>query len=185
MQEKKPKNYYALKMLALILFGVGGIFLLIYLIELAFAQKSILSSIAIGIAVILLVPLVNTVTGFFDDSVETSPRGVLKNYGKVLLSLVMQLLFLLFMFPFIGIYLGAVLGAMGIVVCIVFFGIYLVQNMIGWDIGAAHDIGVQVSTVGLVFLGLVIYEGLFCLGYYFYNKYEEKIWDFLRKVFNK
>jgi len=183
MQENSSDKYYALKTLILIAVGIAGIFLLIYLIGLAFAQKSILSGVLLGIVVILLAPLVNTVTGFFDSSVETTFDGALKNYGKVLLSLVIQLLFLVLMFPFIALYAGAVLGAMGLVVCLAGLVIYFLQNVVGWNIGMANDIGV--GTIGLWFLYLAVYEGLFYLGYYIYNKNQEKIWDFLRKVFNR
>ena len=66
---KKP-DFYAIKTLALIFFGMIGVFALIYLIALAFTQKTLLNGILFGMLAILFAPLVNTVTGFFDDSFE-------------------------------------------------------------------------------------------------------------------
>jgi hypothetical protein len=185
MQEKKKRNYYAIKILALVIFGAGGFYALLYLIGHALAQKSIFGGILFGCAAILVAPLVNTVTGVFDDSVEATPSSFFGNYWKVLVSLVFQLLFIVCIFPFIAVYAVGVLGAVGLVVCVVYYFIYLAQNIIGWDIGAAKDIGEQLGTINLIFLGLVVYETLFWTGYYLCNKYDKKIWTAIRKVFNR
>ena len=180
---KKATDYYAIKTLALIAFGIGGVFILIELIARALTQKNTIIGILIGIVAILFAPLVNSVTGLFDDSVSADKNSFWQNYKSVLISLIFSLLFIILILPFIAIYLGAVLGAMGIVICIVGFIIYFLQNILGLDIGAAKDIGIE--TLGLVFLGIIIYEVLFVAGYYIYQRNSEKVWNWIRKIFSR
>jgi len=175
--KKSGNNFYVLKQLGLIIFGLGGIFLIIDLIKLAFSQKSILLEISIGLLVILLVPFVNVITGIFDDSVPTNPTLFWENYKKVLLSLIFSLLFVVLIMPIIALQLLAVFGIMAFIVCVVGLGIYFIKRPI--------DSGINPSVFLLMIAGIIIYEILFIFCYSLYKKNEEKIWDKIRSIFNK